>query len=136
MVLLVYSVLAPLTNFILAFNFLFLETMLRHQFLYVYPRIPDSGGKLWSYFIGIFLGCMLFAQITSKSLFRHVFFGKTTPSSHSVFYVSSAGAAWIEEGRNILALFPPTFGAFAAVHGFIVLLCHAGWTPHILLLAA
>ena len=42
MVLLVYSVLAPLTNFFLAFNFLFLEAVLRHQFLYVYPRIPDS----------------------------------------------------------------------------------------------
>ena len=66
MVLLVYSVIAPLTNFILAFNFLFLGALLRHQFLYVYPRIPDSGGKLWSYFIGIFLGCMLFAEITSE----------------------------------------------------------------------
>jgi len=68
MVLLVYSVISPLTNFFLAFCFLFLGTLLRHQFLYVYPKVPDSGGKIWSNFIKIFLGCMLMAQLTMLGL--------------------------------------------------------------------
>ena len=68
MVLLVYSVISPITNFVMAFCFLFLGTILRHQFLYVYPKVPDSGGKIWANFIQIFLGCMLVAQFTSKCI--------------------------------------------------------------------
>ena len=97
MVLLVYSVISPLTNFFISFCFrkflgltlgttlytqelrlshrthkifaVFLGTMLRHQFLFVYPKVPDSGGKIWSNFIKIYMGCMIMAQLTSKSFF-------------------------------------------------------------------
>ena len=66
MVLLVYSVISPLANFFLAFVFLALGTMLRHQFIYIYPTVPDSGGKIWVNFIKILVTCMLVAEITSK----------------------------------------------------------------------
>ena len=68
MVLFVYSVISPLTNFFLAFVFLALGTILRHQFIFVYPTVPDSGGKLWVGFIKIMVTCMLVAQVTSKFL--------------------------------------------------------------------
>ena len=107
MVLLVYSVLAPLTNFILAFNFLFLGTMLRHQFLYVYPRIPDSGGVLWSNFIGIFLSCMMFAQVTSKC--RHCFWkiASRTTCSHSERNVEVLGLLGLKKAKIASPFFFP-----------------------------
>jgi hypothetical protein len=72
MVLFVYTAISPLTNFILAFCFLFLGTMLRHQFIYVYPTVPDSGGKIWANFIRIFVSCMIVAQITSTLRGRRI----------------------------------------------------------------
>lgn len=66
MVLFVYSVISPLINFVLAFVFLALGTLLRHQFLHVYPTVPDSGGKIWTGFIKIMVTCMIIAEVTSK----------------------------------------------------------------------
>ena len=66
MVLFVYSVISPLTNFIMAFVFLALGTILRHQFVYVYPTTPDSGGKIWIGFIRIIISCMIIAEVTSE----------------------------------------------------------------------
>lgn len=64
MVTFVYSSLAPITNFFLAFCYLLLGSGYRHQFIYIYPPTPDSGGRLWLGFIGIMQSCMLIAQIT------------------------------------------------------------------------
>ena len=66
MVLFVYSVISPLTNFVLAFVFLALGTLLRHQFIYIYPTVPDSGGKIWVGFIKIMVTCMIIGEVTSE----------------------------------------------------------------------
>jgi hypothetical protein len=65
-VLLVYSVIAPITNFVMAFCFMYMGTAYRHQFIYIYPARPDSGGKLWTSFIGVLLVCLFIAEFTSK----------------------------------------------------------------------
>jgi len=64
MVLLVYAVMSPITAFVLCFCFFYLGVAYRHQFVYIYPPTPDSGGKMWMRFINILLVCMLVAQIT------------------------------------------------------------------------
>jgi hypothetical protein len=51
MVFFVYSTMAPITSFFLAFCFLLTGSGYRNQFFYNYPTTPDSGGKLWSNFI-------------------------------------------------------------------------------------
>jgi hypothetical protein len=64
MVLFVYAVISPMTPIITGACFLFMGAMFRHQFIHIYPKHPDSGGKLWANFIEIMLSCMLIAQIT------------------------------------------------------------------------
>jgi calcium permeable stress-gated cation channel len=61
---LVYAVIAPITSFVLAFCFLYMGAAYRHQMVYIYPTHPDSGGKLWTRFIGILITCMLIAEVT------------------------------------------------------------------------
>jgi hypothetical protein len=39
-----------------------------HQFVYIYPTSPDSGGMIWMSFIKILLMCMLIAEITLVGL--------------------------------------------------------------------
>jgi hypothetical protein len=46
MVLLVYQVIAPFTSFVLWFVFGLMFVAYRHQFVFVYPKMPDSGGKV------------------------------------------------------------------------------------------
>jgi hypothetical protein len=69
MVLFVYTTIAPLTSYFVAFCFIIMGFGYRHQFIYNYPTKPDSGGKLWSAFVGIALTCMLIAQITLAGMF-------------------------------------------------------------------
>jgi len=64
MCLFVFTVISPMMPIITAFCFLFMGSMFRHQFIYIYGKLPDSGGKLWQNFIQIMLTCMLVAQIT------------------------------------------------------------------------
>ncbi|KAL7556780.1 hypothetical protein ACA910_005222 [Epithemia clementina (nom. ined.)] len=64
MVLFVYCVISPMTPLITAVCFAFLGAMFRGQFIYIYGKHPDSGGKLWASFIQILLTCMLIAQLT------------------------------------------------------------------------
>ena len=82
-VMLVYAVIAPMTSFIQAFCFMIVSVPLffhlfanfglqmhvcyRHQFVYIYPKNPNSGGKVWTNFIKVLLSCLLIAQFTSKS---------------------------------------------------------------------
>ena len=65
---LVYAVIAPLTVFIQAFCFLLMFVGYRHQFIYIYPAFPDSGGKCWTNFIKILMTCMLIAECTIVGL--------------------------------------------------------------------
>jgi hypothetical protein len=64
MVFWVYCTIAPLTCFFLAFCYLILASGYRHQFIYNYPKDPDSGGKMWNSFIHFCLIGMLIAQFT------------------------------------------------------------------------
>ena len=64
MVLFVYTVVAPLSNFFLAVCFLLLESGYRYQLYHNYPPTPDSGGKLFKNFIFMMFACMVIAQLT------------------------------------------------------------------------
>ena len=66
MVYLVYSVIAPLVSFVLAFCFVLRGALFRHQFIYVYPPKRDSGGRIWMEFIRILTVCLLIAELTGK----------------------------------------------------------------------
>jgi hypothetical protein len=63
MVTFTYTMLSPITCYVLTFSFLVLGAGYRHQFFYIYPP-KDSGGRLWMRFIGIALACMFIAQLT------------------------------------------------------------------------
>lgn len=65
---LVYQVIAPLSSVFLGFSFLVLRPAVLHQFVYIYPTKPDSGGVIWMNFIKVILSCMLIAQITILGL--------------------------------------------------------------------
>lgn len=58
MVLFVYTVLAPLVSYVMVFAFLILEIGNRHQFFYIYPPTPDSGGRIWMEFNTVCLICL------------------------------------------------------------------------------
>jgi len=62
MVLFVFTLLAPIISYILAFAFLIMELGNRHQFFYIYPSTPDSGGRIWMEFISVCLCCMPVAE--------------------------------------------------------------------------
>lgn len=64
MVAFVYTTIAPIICYVLAFCFLVQGAGYRHQFIYIYSTSPDSGGKLWTKFVTITLVCMFFAQLT------------------------------------------------------------------------
>jgi hypothetical protein len=64
----VYQTIAPLTSYILGFCFLLMRPAFLHQFVYIYPTSPDSGGMIWMSFIKILLMCMLIAEITLVGL--------------------------------------------------------------------
>jgi Calcium-dependent channel, 7TM region, putative phosphate len=58
-----FVVLSPPISYVFIFAFVALEIGCRHQFVYIYPATPDSGGRLWITFINISLVCMPFAQL-------------------------------------------------------------------------
>jgi hypothetical protein len=60
----VYTTIAPITCYVLAFCFLVQGAGYRHQFIYIYPKAPDSGGKIWTTFVTITLVCAFVAQLT------------------------------------------------------------------------
>jgi hypothetical protein len=63
MVIFVYGNMAPITNWFLALCFVIMGSGYRHQLWFIYPATPDSGGKLWTGFIGIALVGMIIAEI-------------------------------------------------------------------------
>ncbi len=50
-----------------------------HQFVYIYPTLPDSGGKIWISFIRIIMVCMTVAQLTLVGLMGLKKAGIATP---------------------------------------------------------
>jgi len=60
----VYATLAPITSWFMLVCFTFLSVAYRHQFVYIYPTFPDSGGKLWVAFFKLLPALMIMAQVT------------------------------------------------------------------------
>jgi Calcium-dependent channel, 7TM region, putative phosphate len=67
MLLFTFVVLSPSISYVLLFAFVALEIGCRHQFIYIYPATPDSGGRMWITFVNIALICMPFAQLVLLS---------------------------------------------------------------------
>jgi hypothetical protein len=63
-VLFVYTAMAPLVNWFLAFCFILLGSAYRYQFFCNYPMKPDSGGRAWLSFIAIVQVATIVAQLT------------------------------------------------------------------------
>jgi Calcium-dependent channel, 7TM region, putative phosphate len=63
-VLYVYTTISPLVNWFCLIFFCFVGSVYRHQFVYNYPKTPDSGGKIWLQFMEILLACMVIALLT------------------------------------------------------------------------
>ena len=64
MVLFVYSTISPLVNWFCLFFFAFVGSVYRYQFVFNYPNTPDSGGKIWLYFMKVLFACIVVAQLT------------------------------------------------------------------------
>ena len=47
----VYATIAPIVSFFVGVCFYFMGACYRHQFVYIYPTFPDSGGHLWVNFM-------------------------------------------------------------------------------------
>jgi len=60
----VYATLAPITSIFIFICFLFMGAAYRHQFIFIYPTKPDSGGKLWVQFMRLIPVCILIAEVT------------------------------------------------------------------------
>jgi len=60
----VYATLAPVTSIFMFICFAFMGSAYRHQFIFIYPTKPDSGGKLWVQFMGLVPVCLLIAELT------------------------------------------------------------------------
>lgn len=67
-VMMVYAVISPLVCFVMALCFYMLMAVFRHQFVYIYASTPDSGGRLWLKFTGVYITCILIGEITSMSI--------------------------------------------------------------------
>ncbi len=64
----VYQVIAPITSYIVGLCFFVLHPSFLHQFVYIYPTNPDSGGVIWLNFIRIIQTCMIIGQVTIAGL--------------------------------------------------------------------
>ena len=60
----VYATLAPITSIFVFICFVFMGAIYRHQFIFIYPTLPDSGGKLWVQFMQIVPVSLIIAEVT------------------------------------------------------------------------
>lgn len=77
MVLNVYTALTPIVNWFTAVLFCFASSIFRHQFIFIYPNTPDSGGQMWLIFMKVQMILMLLGQIVSMFFFlwKNAFWG-------------------------------------------------------------
>mmetsp|Transcript_11208 Transcript_11208/g.30938 ORF Transcript_11208/g.30938 Transcript_11208/m.30938 type:complete len:231 (+) Transcript_11208:1-693(+) len=111
MVLFVYAVISPLTPLITGMCFLFMMSMYKHQFIFIYPAHFDSGGKLWANFIQIILSCMLIAQITILGLLGLKKAGKQIPIFIPLLVISILFSMYIRQMHFRVAQYLPTHEA-------------------------
>lgn len=64
MVTLIYSCIAPIMSYFSLLTFGILSLVYRHQFVYIYNKENDSGGKLWSQMIMLLIVCMVISEMT------------------------------------------------------------------------
>jgi len=64
----VYATLAPITSVVMLLCFLIMSIAYRHQFLFVYPTSPDSGGRLWIQFMKVVPTSVLIGEVTISAL--------------------------------------------------------------------
>jgi hypothetical protein len=107
MVCFVYVTTAPLTSYFLCGSFLILGFVYRHQFIYNYP-ITDSGGKLWTGFIGIALSCMLIAQITLAGLLILKKAKYATPALVPLMIITILFNFWLHKKHFLVTKHLPT----------------------------
>ena len=60
----VYATLAPITSIFTFVCFVFMGASYRHQFIFIYPTLPDSGGKLWIQFMQIVPTSLIIGELT------------------------------------------------------------------------
>ena len=64
MIFFVYATIAPLSSVALGLAFFILSFSFRHQFVYIYPKHPDTGGKLFLGFIDFAFICIIVSELT------------------------------------------------------------------------
>ncbi|CAJ1962995.1 unnamed protein product [Cylindrotheca closterium] len=64
----VYATIAPITSFFVGICFFFKAAAYRHQFVYIYPTFPDSGGHLWANFFKLLPNLMTIGQIVLQGM--------------------------------------------------------------------
>lgn len=62
MILFTYSVMSPVTSVVVGISFFLFSLCYRHQLIYVYTKTKDSGGKLFSDFVGLAISCILVSE--------------------------------------------------------------------------
>jgi Calcium-dependent channel, 7TM region, putative phosphate len=67
MVMFVYTTISPLVNWLCMILFIFVGSVYRYQFVFNYPKTPDSGGKIWLHFMRTIFACILIAQLALLS---------------------------------------------------------------------
>ena len=109
MVLFVYAVISPITTpIITAFCFAFMGAMFRTQFMYCYPKTPDSGGKLWANFIQILLTCMIIAEIILLGLLALKKGVVQFPLFLPLMYITVLFNLYIKQKHFTIAAYLPT----------------------------
>jgi calcium permeable stress-gated cation channel len=64
MIFFVYATIAPISTVALGLTFFILSISFRHQFVYIYPRHPDTGGKMFVGFINFAFTCIIVSELT------------------------------------------------------------------------
>ena len=108
MILLVYSCIAPLVSVVVGLCFAALGALFRHQFVYIYPRNPDSGGYLWLNFIQILTTCLLFAEITVVGMLALKKATIATPLMFPLIIATALFSFYIRQEHFRIAQYLPT----------------------------
>ncbi|GAX10876.1 hypothetical protein FisN_31Hh085 [Fistulifera solaris] len=108
MIFMVYQSIAPLTCFFLGVCFMVMRPAFLHQFVYIYPTLPDSGGRIWINFIRIIMVCMTVAQLTLVGLMGLKKAGIATPLMAPLIICTILFNAYLQQQHFRVAEYLPT----------------------------
>jgi len=80
----------------------------RHNFVFIYPANPDSGGKIWTNFIKILMTCMLIAQFTIVGLMALKQAAVATPLMIPLIVITVLFNGYVRQQHFRVAEFLPT----------------------------